>query len=133
MVLPVMETAEGDWVAGSGVAAGSGTGAASTGPAVPPLPSNLLRPAGLRGPSSWTCAFPPEADADAIDFAEVKLIVQVNAAGQATKVSILVDPGHGFGRAARTCALARQYSPALDASGNAIDGVTPVFTVRFAR
>ena len=43
------------------------------------------------------------------------------------------DPGHGFGRAARMCALAHRYQPGLDKNGAAAVATTPPFNVRFTR
>jgi periplasmic protein TonB len=47
-------------------------------------------------------------------------------------VRLVRDPGHGFGRAARACALARSYAPALDTGGKPIASRLKV-EVRFVR
>ena len=53
--------------------------------------------------------------------------------GQPKKVSVLNDPGFGFGRVARQCAMRKSYNAGLDRAGNAITTTTPPFTVRFVR
>lgn len=49
--------------------------------------------------------------------------IHVGPDGAAQTVDILEDPGSGLGDAARTCALAQKYRPAVDASGKPITGV----------
>jgi protein TonB len=101
--------------------------------AAAPAGPDLSRPA-KPAESSWaSCAFPPEADADQIDFQVVTIVVTVRADGTPQSVRVLGDPGHGFGRAARQCALGKRFVPALDHDGNAILAPTPPFTVRFQR
>lgn len=72
------------------------------------------------------CPFPSEADAEQIDDAYVTIEVRVRPDGTAETVSILQDPGHGFGREARKCALREKYNSALDIDGNAIPGASRV-------
>jgi protein TonB len=86
----------------------------------------------LAGSTEWRCPFPPEADADQIDEAAAVISVTVGADGKAQKVSVVQDPGHGFGREARACALRETYVPALDRDGNAI-AASKSFRVRFER
>ena len=86
----------------------------------------------LAGSSTWSCPFPPEADADQIDEAVVTVQVTVRPDGSALSASVVSDPGHGFGRAARACALGRRYQPALDRSGSPTAASAPV-NVRFNR
>jgi TonB family protein len=75
-------------------------------------------PDGAGPANAWrACVFPAEADRAAIDNAYVVLRVSVSPAGTADIVDVLQDPGHGFGAAARECALKRKYLPALDAAG----------------
>jgi protein TonB len=59
--------------------------------------------------------------------------VTVDAAGSATAVRVLEDPGNGFGRAAVKCAMAQTYVPALDADGIARPATTPPIRIRFKR
>ena len=114
----------------AGVAGGKGTGPVA--PAAAPPGPDLSKPGGLQGGSTWNCPFAPEADSDQIDQAAVTVQVTVRPDGSALSAKVVADPGHGFGRAARACALARRYSPALDRTGAAILSSTPV-NVRFNR
>ncbi|MEZ4225291.1 MAG: hypothetical protein R3B13_30345 [Polyangiaceae bacterium] len=110
---------------------GTGTQKGGGGPAPK---ENLTKPAGLLGGGSWNdCGFPPEADMDQVDFGVVTLTVQVGTDGRPRSVSILADPGHGFGRLARSCAMRKRYTPGLDAFGNATVKNTPPIRVRFTR
>jgi protein TonB len=59
--------------------------------------------------------------------------VTVRPDGSAQSVKVLSDPGNGFGRAARTCALSQRFEAAFDRTGQAITGTTAPFTVRFTR
>ena len=51
---------------------------------------------------------------------------------RAETVSVTRDPGHGFGREARKCAVREKYAPALNVDGIAIPGVYRV-NFRFSR
>ena len=110
-----------------------GTGTSKAGP--PPAPSgpDMTKAAGLVGSSAWDCPFPPEADAEQIDQAVVSIIVTVRSDGSPQSVKVVNDPGYGFGRAARLCALSRRYTPMLDRTGTPIVGATPPIRVRFTR
>ena len=94
---------------------------------------DLSRPAGLASKGDWKCPFPPEADADDINLARVTIAVSVRADGTPSSVKVLSDPGHGFGRAARSCALSQRYAPSLDHDGKAIDATMPPVVVKFER
>jgi protein TonB len=96
---------------------------------------DLSKPAGLReGDTDWgDCPFPPEADADQIDFQKVAIIVTVRADGTPQSVKVLSDPGHGFGRAARDCAMRHRYSPGLDREGRPVMSSLPPINVKFTR
>ena len=109
-----------------------GRGAASAAPAAAPVGPDLSRPVALQGGSTWNCPFPPEADSDQIDQAVVTVQVTVRPDGSALSAKVVSDPGHGFGRAARACALSRRYAPAMDRVGAAILSSAPV-NVRFNR
>jgi len=107
-----------------------GTGAA---PAPPPPGPDLSRAASAVG-SSWSdCGFPDEAQLDGVDFGVVKLVVTVGTDGRAKSVTVLADPGSGFGAHARKCALRRTFKPALDKNGQPTVSSTAPFTVRFTR
>ncbi|WP_437878957.1 energy transducer TonB [Sorangium sp. So ce513] len=114
-----------------GVVGGKGTGD----PVPPPPPPGPDRsaPAGLIGSSNWNCPFPPEADVDQIDHAKVVLMITVRPDGSPLSVKVVSDPGHGFGRAARMCALSRRYNPQKDRTGSPVVGTTPPVTVTFTR
>jgi protein TonB len=115
--------------ANTGVPGGTGTGPA------PPAPKkdDKSRAPGLLGSSDWNCPFPGEADAEQIDQAFVLIQVKVKPDGSAESVSIVQDPGHGFGREARKCAMLKKYSPGLDPDGNPIGGMSKPIRVRFDR
>lgn len=51
------------------------------------------------------------------------IAIHVGPDGVAQTVDILEDPGDGLGEAARVCAMAQQYRPAVDASGKPTVGV----------
>lgn len=111
-----------------------GTGTANAPPPPPPPKVDLSAPAGIVGGASWSnCPFPDEADNDQIDYAQVTLIVTVRPDGSPQSVQVTGDPGHGFGRAARMCALARKYNAGKDAEGNATTKSTPPIRVTFSR
>ena len=82
---------------------------------------------------AWSCSHLFPSDPGAPNYATVMLIVTVRADGSPRSIQVTSDPGHGFGAAARTCALGQSYVPALDRSGKAITSVTPPITVRFSR
>jgi periplasmic protein TonB len=120
-------------------------GTASTPPPQPPTPRPPPPPppppppavdrsgvAKLRRTTNWDCPWPPEADADQIDEAYVVLTVYVDANGRATNVAVN-DPGHGFGREARKCAMREMYTPGTDRDGHPIPTITKPFRVHFAR
>lgn len=115
-----------------GVPGGKGTGAPQAPPPPPPGP-DLSRPANIIGGTNWNCPFPPEADADQIDSAVVTVSVTVRPDGSPLSVKVVSDPGHGFGRAARMCALGRKYQPALDRAGQPITATMPPIRVSFVR
>ena len=79
------------------------------------------------------CPFPQEADKKSLDSAVVVARVVVRPDGSAEDVEILRDPGHGFGDAARSCALKQLYVPARDAEGNVVAGKTRPFLIRYMR
>jgi hypothetical protein len=92
-------------------------------PAVP-HPKPVLR--------DWSCPFPPESDRAKVDSAAVVLKVIVDAIGHATAVTIMTDPGYGFGEAARACAATATYDPGREADGGAVTSVL-MMRVRFER
>jgi periplasmic protein TonB len=115
------------------VAPGGAPGGTGTKPGPAAFAPDRSRPASLAGSKDWKCDFPPEADVDQVDQAFVVVQVATRADGSPDHVSILEDPGHGFGRAARICAMKERYDPALDREGNAIAGSTKSIRIRFER
>ena len=93
---------------------------------------NLSRAAGP-GSSNWSCGFPPEADAEGINFKLVKVVVIVRPDGHARSVTVMNDPGYGFGTWAKQCAMRNTYVPALNAAGDPVEQTTPPFNIRFER
>ncbi|MES1173717.1 MAG: energy transducer TonB [Myxococcales bacterium] len=111
-----------------------GVGKAPPGPvATVPTGPDLSRPASPLGGSWNDCEFPAEADIEGIDSAVVQLTVTVGPNGRAKSVTILRDPGNGFGQSARNCAFRKTFNTALDRAGTAITMSTAPFTVRFTR
>jgi periplasmic protein TonB len=114
----------------AGVPGGTGTAPA---PAPRAPEKDLSRPALPLGTGWLDCGFPAEADLDGVDFGVVKLAVTVSAEGRAKAVTILSDPGSGFGNHARQCAMRRTYQTALDKAGQPVVSTTAPFIVRFTR
>ncbi|HXJ22167.1 MAG TPA: ferric siderophore ABC transporter substrate-binding protein [Polyangia bacterium] len=84
--------------------------------------------------AAWNCPWPAEADARQVDQETVVLRVAVRADGRVDRVDVLQDPGFGFGREARDCALAsRAFTPALDATGAPVAAMSPPIRVHFYR
>jgi len=83
----------------------------------------------MRGPgllaTSSPCRgyFPARATAD---HGTVRIQVRVDASGHAQQSYLLLESplAQGFGAAARACAAALRFSPAIDARGIAITGET---------
>jgi periplasmic protein TonB len=110
-----------------------GVGKAAPGPVSSAAGSNLSRAAAPMGGGWSDCGFPAEADIEGIDQAVVSLTVVVGPDGRAKSVTILKDPGNGFGQATRACAFRKQFATALDLAGNPITMSTAPFTVRYTR
>jgi protein TonB len=118
-------------VAATSTGVPGGTGAAPA-PVVKAPEKDLSRPALPPGEGAWrSCPYPSEAQLDGIEFGRVKLTVTVGTDGRAKSVTVLSDPGSGFGATARQCAMRVTFTPALDKSGQPIVGSTPPFTVKF--
>lgn len=109
-----------------------GTGPVQQAAAPPPAPDRS-RIASLGGGGEWSCPFPPEADTAQVDEAYVTLQVEVKADGSPGSVRVVSDPGNGFGREARRCAMGKRYATAQDHDGNPIAGTTNQFRVHFSR
>jgi TonB family protein len=99
--------------------------------ALPNSPSNPSRP--KPRPTTFSkCPFPAAADKAGVDTAVATLRVKVDATGTVTDVTIVEDPGHGFGAAAKACTAKASFEPARDPSGNAVAGEL-LTRVRFER
>lgn len=116
-----------------GVPGGKGSAQKPTAPPPPPPGPDKSRPASIPGGSWSNCPFPPEADAEQIDEAMASVVVTVRPDGTPLSVRVVSDPGHGFGRQARTCALGKRYTPGLDRDGNPTTSTTIPINVRFSR
>ncbi len=96
-------------------------------------PVDRSRPARLADSTEWQCPWPAEAEAEQIDDASILVRVRVSATGEPTTVEVVNDPGHGFAREARRCAMRKRYLPALDSAGNPVVGGTNSLNIHFAR
>lgn len=97
----------------------------------PPPPKPDLSRAAMPTSLAWNCGFPPEDDD--VDHAAVVIVVSVAPDGRPRGARVTSDPGHGFGRVARQCAMGMRYRPGLDRDGNPTTTATPPFVVRFNR
>jgi protein TonB len=109
---------------GSSSAKSAGTGRATA--------RDLSRAASVMGGLDWRCPFPEEANAAGVDRALAKIHVEIDGDGRVRHARIVHDPGHGFGGAARSCALGKRFHPALDREGRATTTRVTV-GVRFVR
>ena len=107
-----------------------GAGTPRVAPATPRV--DRSRAAQLAGGSTWECPFPLEADDAGVDHAVVSLRIEVAADGHVLSANATRDPGHGFVREARRCALSKHWSAGLDRAGQPVNSTT-VVNVRFER
>jgi protein TonB len=102
-----------------------------------PAPSVAMGPDRSRGATpavaDWNCSRLYPTDPEAGDQAVVLIAVTVLPGGTAKAVTVLRDPGHGFGAAARACAMGQRFNAALDRQGTPVQSTTPPITVRFTR
>jgi protein TonB len=91
------------------------------------------RRAGVMGGFTDQCDFPAQADLAGIDRAVVVVVARVRPDGTAEAVSVLSDPGHGFGEAARKCAMKMRWVPARDRAGKSLTQETLPTNIRFTR
>jgi protein TonB len=89
------------------------------------------RAAHVIGGFASDCDFPSEAKG--IDHMMVQVVVHVGNDGKAKNVIVVQDPGHGFGEAARRCALRQMYTAARDRKGGSVEAITAPVVVRFTR
>ncbi len=100
-------------------------------PKPPPPPAPDLSKPAMPMSLAWNCGFPPEDDD--VDHARVTIVVSVGADGRPTGVRVTSDPGNGFGRVARSCAMGMRYNAGRDRAGSPTSATTPPFVVRFDR
>lgn len=82
---------------------------------------------------SWDhCGFPAEADVEQVNYARATIAVTIGADGQAKSVSVVKDPGYGFGALAKRCALRERFEPARGRDGTPVTA-TQVITINFHR
>jgi protein TonB len=120
-------------VYGLGARAGGtpgGTGSAE--PAKPATPDCSRLPT-FGSNSMWDCGFPWEADRDRIDHALARIAVTVRPDGTAESVQVVFDPGHGFGRLAKSCAMKQHFDVGRDHNCRPATLTTEPFAVRFNR
>lgn len=112
---------------------GTGTGTVAPPPPPPPQPTvDRSRPPRLTGGDKWDCPFPSEAESDDVNEAYVMIKATVGADGKPQSVVVVSDPGHGFGREAKACALRKRWEAGLDRDGNATTA-TAQLKIRFTR
>jgi len=90
------------------------------------------RPVGL-DQNDWDCDWPEQARELSIDEQVVVLRAVVRPDGTPKSVSIVSEPGFGFGEAARRCAKSHTFRPALDDDGEPVTATSPPIRVRFTR
>lgn len=112
---------------GAGAPGPVGTGTVAT-----VIKKDCAKPAKLRGGLNWDCPFPSEADTEQIDEAVASIEVTVNASGRVDTVRVTQDPGHGFGRAAKACAMSKAFEAAVG-DDCAATTTTKAFRIRFNR
>lgn len=98
----------------------------------PAAAQSRSRPPSLAQGGRWDCPFPREADMAGIDDGVVTLRVSVTAGGSVRQVLVEQEPGHGFGREARRCAMQKRWRAGLDRDGSPVSAVAQV-RVRFTR
>lgn len=74
------------------------------------------RPARRRGTYRLDCAWPDGSELQT-DAVYVRVVVEVDPDGSPVRARVVDDPGHGFGEAARACAMTDRYVPGLGADG----------------
>jgi len=101
-------------------------------PPLPPPAVDKSQPVGLPSPY-WSCPWPVEAENEAFSTQVAVIRVVVRADGSVQSAAVVVDPGFGFGEAARRCALRSRFVPAKDPWGRPTAATSPPIRVRFTR
>jgi protein TonB len=81
----------------------------------------------------WDCPWPKKADDLSIDEQTVTLRAVVDSEGRATSVTVVSDPGFGFGAKARECAQNNEFLPAIDDEGRPYTATSPPIRIQFTR
>src|SRR6476620_7172184 len=80
-----------------------------------PVPTPTDRESRAKDPShNWSCEFPKEAEQTKVDDVRVRLEIEIGPNGRAISATAVDDPGNGFARAARDCAMIQHYVVSLD-------------------
>jgi len=82
---------------------------------------------------NWHCPWPKEAEMLGITEQTVVIRVMVDETGASKTVTLLADPGHGFGNATVACARTAKFEPARDEDGRPYAATSPPIRVRFTR
>jgi hypothetical protein len=94
---------------------------------------DLSLPARLGGAVQWPCPWPERFDNGINDgrIIVAHVAVEVDVDGSAVRARVTDDPGYGFGRTARLCALKGRYIPGRGADGQIARAWTASFRVIF--
>jgi len=95
-------------------------------------PPDRARPVRLAG-ETWPCPWPSEAEPLPIDEQAVVIRVVARLDGTVESVTVVSDPGHGFGEAAAHCAKRTRLLPARASNGEPVRATSPPIVVRFTR
>ena len=93
---------------------------------------DLSRPASLGGALQWPCPWPERFNNGLSEHIIVAHVaVEVDVDGSAVRARVTDDPGYGFGRTARGCALKGRYIPGRGPDGQIARAWTESFRVIF--
>ena len=81
----------------------------------------------------WSCAWPDEAEGTDLRETRVAVKVQVSQDGDPLSADVQGQTMPGFAEAARRCALAESFKPALDPLGRHVAGEHGLLVVHFVR
>jgi biopolymer transport protein ExbD len=94
-----------------------------------PPPDPRAKP--IEEAAKWQCPFPPFAERGGMKDANVLVKVNVDETGKASSVDVLEDPGGGYAKAAKDCAMEKKYEAAKDDSGKTVKASTFPFWIHF--
>lgn len=132
-------TGHGDVYAGGYTASNGTSRGAVTAPPGPPqrTAGRSAAPSQARGAApirrDWTCAWPEAAIDSDLRETRVAVRVAISVDGEATDATIEGQALPGFAEAARRCALAESYRPALNERGERVASQTGLLVVHFLR